>query len=74
MIDSLLLMKEEDFEALGRTWSMTQADGTPVTLRMDEDGNPLELKFEDRKDYCVAVKEIRLNEFNSQVVSRHQTE
>lgn len=67
LIDNLLQMKEDDFKALGRTWSMTQADGTLVTLKMDEDGNPLELKFEDREDYCVAVKEIRLNEFNSQI-------
>lgn len=60
-------MKEEDFAVLGRTWSMTRADGTPVTLKMDNNGNPAELMFEDREDYCVAVKEIRLNEFNSQV-------
>jgi hypothetical protein len=60
-------MKEEDFGALGRTWSMTRADGTTVTIKTDADGNPAELKFEDREDYCVAVKEIRMNEFNSQV-------
>lgn len=60
-------MKEEDFKVLGRIWSMIQVDGIFVIFKMDEDGNFLELKFEDCEDYCVVVKEIRLNEFNFQI-------
>lgn len=60
-------MKEEDFKVLGRIWSMIQVDGIFVIFKMDEDGNFLELKFKDCEDYCVVVKEIRLNEFNFQI-------
>ncbi|KAK3091187.1 hypothetical protein FSP39_017814 [Pinctada imbricata] len=67
LIDSLENMKEDDFSVLGRTWSTTLCDGSNVVIKMDTEGNPLKLKYDDRKEYCDKVREIRMNEGMEQV-------
>jgi len=67
VIDSLQVMEKDKFEQLGRSWSTTLTDGSSVMLKIDEKGNPMELKYEDRKEYCDMVRKTRLTDGEEQV-------
>ncbi|XP_050401183.2 E3 ubiquitin-protein ligase HECTD3 [Patella vulgata] len=67
LIDDLEKMDAVTFRSASRSWSLTLANGTTVILKMDESGNPLVLKYEDREEYCEKVKEARMKEFDDQI-------
>lgn len=46
---------------------MVLSDGSHVSLKVDSDGNPLPLAYEDRLEYAEKVREIRLAECDKQV-------
>ena len=50
-----------------RNWSLTQTDGTTVYIKVDGEGNPVPLKYEDREKFCESVRKIKLEEFDEQV-------
>ena len=60
-------MDPDTFAAAGRSWSMVLSDGTTVNIKVDEQGNPVPLAYEDRSDYAAKVREIRLAECDKQV-------
>ncbi|KAK3585008.1 hypothetical protein CHS0354_024922 [Potamilus streckersoni] len=67
MVDSLGAVDIEIFKAAERTWSMTLCDGSVTVIKMDEDCNPMLLKYEDRENYAVEVRKIRMIEFDDQI-------
>lgn len=67
LIESLTNMDPETFSLTGRTWSMLLSDGSPVTLKCDNDGNPCPLSYEEREDYAQQVRDIRLAECDKQI-------
>ncbi|XP_046562104.1 E3 ubiquitin-protein ligase HECTD3-like [Haliotis rubra] len=67
VINTIKTMDEQTFSALERQWSLTLSDGTSVSLKVDSDGNPLSLKYEDRTDYCREVQKIRMAESDQQI-------
>ncbi|GFO48138.1 E3 ubiquitin-protein ligase hectd3 [Plakobranchus ocellatus] len=67
LIESLSNMDPETFSLSGRMWSMLLSDGSPVTLKCDDDGNPCPLKYEDREDYAQQVRDVRLAECEKQL-------
>ncbi|XP_041372732.1 E3 ubiquitin-protein ligase HECTD3-like isoform X2 [Gigantopelta aegis] len=69
MVNELETMEEKMFNAVTRHWSMLLSDGNMAFLRIDEDGNPLPLSFEDRKEYCEKVREMRMTEFDEQIAA-----
>lgn len=62
-------MDKETFSGAGRIWSTTMTDGTPVELKVDGEGNPLPLDYDDRQEYCNKVRQIRMSEFDQQVLT-----
>ncbi|XP_071166194.1 E3 ubiquitin-protein ligase HECTD3-like isoform X2 [Mytilus edulis] len=67
LIDQLETMDKETFSGAGRIWSTTMTDGTPVELKVDGEGNPLPLDYDDRQEYCNKVRQIRMSEFDQQI-------
>ena len=67
LIESLTNMDPETFALTGRMWSMLLSDGSPVTLKCDDDGNPCPLGYDEREDYAQQVRDIRLAECDKQV-------
>ncbi|KAK6990899.1 E3 ubiquitin-protein ligase HECTD3 [Biomphalaria glabrata] len=67
LIDSLVNMDRETFLTTGRSWTMVLSDGSHVSLKVDSDGNPLPLAYEDRLEYAEKVREIRLAECDKQL-------
>ncbi|RUS83014.1 hypothetical protein EGW08_009202 [Elysia chlorotica] len=67
LIESLTNMDPETFAITGRMWSMLLSDGTPVTLKCDNDGNPCPLAYDEREDYAQQVRNIRLSECDKQI-------
>ncbi|GFR82594.1 E3 ubiquitin-protein ligase HECTD3 [Elysia marginata] len=67
LIESLTIMDPETFALTGRMWSMLLSDGSPVTLKCDDDGNPCPLRYEEREDYAQRVRDIRLAECDKQI-------
>jgi len=67
IIDNLEKMDSETFAAAGRSWSMVLSDGVSVNIKVDEQGNPVPLEYEDRGDYAAKVREIRLAECDKQI-------
>ena len=60
-------MDSETFSLSGRTWSTTLTDGTVIEIKVDGEGNPLPLNYDDRQEYCDKVRHIRMTEFDEQV-------
>ncbi|XP_005111371.2 E3 ubiquitin-protein ligase HECTD3 [Aplysia californica] len=67
IIDNLAKMDHETFTAAGRSWSMVLSDGTSVNIKVDGQGNPVPLAYEDRAEYASKVREIRLSECDKQL-------
>ncbi|XP_059151600.1 E3 ubiquitin-protein ligase HECTD3-like [Physella acuta] len=67
LIDSLVNMDRETFLAAGRSWSMVLSDGSHVSIRVDDDGNPKPLSYDEREEYVLKVREIRLGECDKQL-------
>ena len=62
-------MDQETFRVASRSWSMVLSDGTTVQVKVDDNGNPLPLAYEDRMEYAAKVREIRMSECDKQVSS-----
>ena len=67
LIDTLETIESSLFTAAHRNWSLTQTDGNTVYIKVDGEGNPVPLKYEDREKYCQEVRRIKLEEFDEQV-------
>uniref|UniRef100_A0A0B6ZW28 HECT domain-containing protein n=1 Tax=Arion vulgaris TaxID=1028688 RepID=A0A0B6ZW28_9EUPU len=67
IIDSLANMDRDTFLAAGRSWSMVLSDGTHVSIKVDDDGNPKPLDYDDKDEYAARVKEIRMAECDKQL-------
>ncbi|CAL1547476.1 unnamed protein product [Lymnaea stagnalis] len=67
IIDNLVNMDRDTFMAAGRSWSMVLSDGSHITIKLDDDGNPKPLAYEDREEYVEKVREIRLGECDKQL-------
>ncbi|KAL3869955.1 hypothetical protein ACJMK2_042575 [Sinanodonta woodiana] len=67
MVDSLATLDLEMFKAAERTWSMVLCDGTVTIIKMDDDCNPMLLKYEDREKYAAEVRRIRMMELDDQI-------
>ena len=67
LIDGLETAEKDLFTAAQRNWCLTQTDGNTVYIKVDGEGNPVPLKYEDREKYCEEVRRIRLEEFDEQV-------
>ncbi|CAG5132434.1 unnamed protein product, partial [Candidula unifasciata] len=67
IIDSLASMDRDTFLAAGRSWSMVLSDGTHVSLKVDDDGNPKPLDYDDREEYAQKVRELRMVECDKQL-------
>ncbi|XP_033737246.1 E3 ubiquitin-protein ligase HECTD3-like [Pecten maximus] len=67
LIDNMEAIDKEKFLILGRTWSTVLSDGTAVLMKVDDKGNPLDLMYEDRKEYCDKVRKIRMAESDEQL-------
>ncbi|CAI9732140.1 E3 ubiquitin-protein ligase HECTD3-like isoform X2 [Octopus vulgaris] len=69
LLETLVNLDEHKFLPENRLWSTTLSDGTEVHLRLDEDGNPRRLKYDERRDYCAEVKKIRMSESSKQIAA-----
>lgn len=67
IIDSLAKMDEDTFVAAGRSWNMVLSDGSHISIKVDDDGNPRPLEYEDREEYAERVRDIRMGECDKQV-------
>lgn len=67
LIDNMETIEKEKFLILGRTWSTVLSDGSVVLMKTDDRGNPLDLMYEDRKEYCDKVRKIRMSESDEQL-------
>ena len=67
MINNLEVMDKDVFTAVTRHWSVLLSDGSVTFLKIDEDGNPQILAYEDCKEYCDKVRQVRMAEFDEQV-------
>ena len=67
LIDTLETVESSLFVVSQRNWSLTQIGGNTVYIKVDGEGNPVSLMYEDREKYCEEVRKLRLTEFDEQV-------
>ena len=71
VLDSIERMDKNEYEnkfANEKTWSCTLSDGTNYDLKPN--GSQLPVLYEERVEYCEAVKKARLSESDRQVNKR----
>lgn len=67
LINSLASMDSDTFTVLGRNWSVLLSNGSQVALRINKDGNPENLDYNDRMQYAQEARNIIMNESQEQV-------
>ncbi|XP_025109253.1 E3 ubiquitin-protein ligase HECTD3-like isoform X2 [Pomacea canaliculata] len=67
LINSLASMDSDTFTVLGRNWSVLLSNGTQVALRINKDGNPENLDYNDRMQYAQEARNIIMNESQEQM-------
>lgn len=60
-------MDSDTFTVLGRNWSVLLSNGSQVALRINKDGNPENLDYNDRIQYAQEARNIIMNESQEQV-------
>lgn len=60
-------MDSDTFTVLGRNWSVLLSNGSQVALRINKDGNPENLDYNDRMQYAQEARSIIMNESQEQV-------
>lgn len=69
IIDNIESMDLETFNALQRSWSLILSNGTPVALRVDDEGCTQALGYNERFEYAAEVRRLRMSEFEEQLAA-----